>query len=154
MEDPGKASGGALGEYTYPSRFNGAKRMSSERSTVDLLKDIFGNVEEIIRSEVRLAKAEIREDAVKGFGAAKLIGIGALLGLYALGFALLGVVYLLSLVVPAWGSALIVGVVVGVAAAVLVSRGREQLKKLSPKPEKTLESVKENAAWIKDQIKS
>lgn len=153
MEDPGKAAGGALGEYAYPSRFDDDMR-SRDRTTADLLKDIVGNVQEIIRSEVRLAKAEVREETTKGLSAAKLLGIGALLGLYALGSLLLGTVYLLSLFLPAWGAALIVGLVIGVAAAVMLMKGREQLKHFSPKPEKTIENVKENVAWIKGQTKS
>jgi uncharacterized membrane protein YqjE len=143
-----------LGEYTYPSSSVQNMRPSRDRSTADVLKDIFATVQEIIRSEVRLVKVEIREDAAGAMRAAKLLAIGAVIGLYAAGFVLLGLVYLLTLIVPAWGAALIVGLVLSAVAAVMVSKGRERLKHLNAKPEKAIENVKENVAWIKDQTKS
>lgn len=154
MEHPARNAGGALGQYSYPAHPNGPAYKSRDRTTADLLKEIVGNVQEIIRSEVRLAKAEIREESSKGLSAAKLLGAGAVLSLYALGFVLLSSVYLLGTVVPPWAAALIVGVIVGTIAAALMLKGRAQFKKVSPKPEKTIGNVKENVAWIKGQTRS
>ena len=63
-----------------------------------------------IRSEFRLAKTEIREEAVVAGKAATIAGSGAVLALYAGGFLLLACVYALQLVVAAWLAALIVTV--------------------------------------------
>ena len=156
MEDAGRTAGGTLGEYAYPSR-NPSSPIDAtreQRSTADLLKEIVGNVQDIIRAEVRLAKAEVRTETTKGLAAAKLLGAGAVLGLYALGFILLSAVYLLSAALPPWVAALIVGAVVGGVAVMLLLKGRDQLKHVSPKPDKTIENVKENVAWMKDQTKS
>ena len=62
---------------------------TTDRSFADVLDDIVGNVQGIIRSEVRLAKAEIQEETVKAGKAARFAGSGAVLGLYAVGFLLL-----------------------------------------------------------------
>jgi len=124
-----------------------------DRSAGDVLKDIVGNVQEIIRSEVRLAKVETTEEITKAKSAAIILGAGGVFGLFATGFVLLAAVYALSLVVASWMAALIVGVVVGIAAAILISRGLDEWNSLNPKPEKTIETVKENVEWMKNQTK-
>jgi uncharacterized membrane protein YqjE len=125
----------------------------AQRTVTDVLQDIVGNVQEIIRAEFRLAKAETKEKVRKASGPATMLGVGALIGTYGLGFVLLAVMYVLSKVVVAWVAALIVGVVLAITAAVLVSAGKNALKRISPMPEKTVQSVKENVQWSKDQIK-
>jgi len=125
----------------------------AQRTVTDVLQDIVGNVQEIIRAEFRLAKVETREKARKASGPATMLGVGALIGIYGLGFVLLAVVYALSHVVVAWLAALIVGVVLAITAAILVSAGKKALKRISPVPEKTVQTVKENVQWSKDQIR-
>ena len=48
-----------------------------DRSFADVLRDIGQNIQEILRSEVRLAKAEISEEARKAKPAGVWIAIGA-----------------------------------------------------------------------------
>ena len=139
-----------MGEYSYPAGGN----QNRERSAADLLRDIVGNVQEIIRSEVRLAKAEVREGAAKGMSAVKLLAAGGVLALYALGFILLSFVHLLSAVVAPWLASLIVGLVVGGIAVALAMAGKGRLSEMNAKPDKTIQNVKENVAWMKDQTKS
>jgi hypothetical protein len=56
-------------------------------------------------------------------------------------------------VIAAWLAALMVGVVLAITAAILVSTGKKALKRISPVPEKTVQTVKENVQWSKDQIR-
>jgi uncharacterized membrane protein YqjE len=151
MDDPGKAAGGKLGEYAYTGR---AQTTTGDRSAGDVLKDIVANLQEIIRSEVRLARVEIREETGKMVKAGGMLAAGAVIGLYALFFIFLAVVYTLTTYVSPAAAAAIVGVALAVVAAVLVSTGRGRLKDVSPKPEKTIDSVKENIEWLKGQTKS
>lgn len=123
-----------------------------ERSMSDVLKDIIANVQEMVRSEMRLAKAELREEAGRTANSAKLIGIGAGLALLAAGFVLVSVAQLLALVMPAWLATLMVGAVLGVAGLVMLSKGRAAFT--VPKPQKTIENVKENVEWMKNQTRS
>jgi hypothetical protein len=125
----------------------------SDRSVAELLKDVIENVQAIIRSEVGLARAEIREEATKAGAAGKSFGIAAVLGLYAGAFALFTLYHVLGLFLPTWGAALCVAILTGIGAAVMFSSGRKALKQVHAKPEKTIESVKENVAWLKDQTK-
>jgi len=123
-----------------------------DRSIGEMLQDIVRNVQEIIRSEVRLAKTEITQEASKAARAGAMVGVGAVLGLYAVGFILLTCVYALSIVLAPWLSALIIGVLVAIAAGVAVSAGIKNMKRVS-KPEKTIETIRENVQWAKDQTK-
>jgi uncharacterized membrane protein YqjE len=96
---------------------------NDERSVSDVLQDIFGNVQDIVRSEVRLAKVEIQTEAGKTARAAKSLVAGAVLGLYAGGLLLLAAVYRLSIVLAPWLAALVVGVFLLVIAVILYQRG-------------------------------
>lgn len=140
-DDPGRAAGGVLGEYAQ-----------SPRSTADLVRDIISNAQEMVRSEVRLAKAELGEEIAKTVAAAKLLAIAAVTGLFSLGFVLVTVALLLARFMPMWASTLLIGVVLGIVAAVFLSKGRPQLK--LPTPDKTIENVKENVQWVKHQTRS
>ena len=125
---------------------------NDERSVSDVLQDIFGNVQDIVRSEVRLAQAEIKTEAAKTARAAKSLIAGAVLGLYAGGVLLIAAVYGLSMVIAPWLAALLVGAFVAVVAAILISIGQGRLRKVK-KPEKTIRSVKEDVQWLKNQTR-
>jgi uncharacterized membrane protein YqjE len=119
-----------------------------ERSVTSVLQDIVGNVQAIVRSEVRLAKLEVREEAVKAKGAALLLGVGALCGAFAMLFLLWTIVYALAIAVPFWIATLIVTFLVGIAAGLTLKIGVKRLQAVNP-PDRTIETMKENAQWIK-----
>ncbi len=125
----------------------------TQRSVSEVLQDIVGNLQQIIRNEFRLARVEIKEKAARAKQPATILGSGLIIGLYGFGFLLLAIVYALSLVLAAWLAALLVGVVLTIAAAILVASGRNALKQVDPVPEKTVQTVKENVQWAKEQIK-
>ncbi|MCU1237163.1 MAG: hypothetical protein JWP63_5130 [Candidatus Solibacter sp.] len=124
-----------------------------ERSFSELLQDIVRNIQEILRSEIRLAKTEIGQELVKTKSAGALLGGGAVAGLFATFFALLALVYGLTRVMPDWAAALVVAVVMGVAAAIALTAGKKQLKQVHATPDKTLHSIKENVEWVQQQTK-
>jgi uncharacterized membrane protein YqjE len=123
-----------------------------ERTFSDVLQDIVHNLQDIIRSEVRLAKMELREDLSKTRAAALLLGIGAMSGLFGIFFVLLAIVHALSYVVPDWAAALIVAFALAFGAVLAVSRGVKRFKQVNAAA-KTIESLKENVEWAKQQTK-
>ncbi len=125
----------------------------TQRSVSDVLQDIVGNLQQIIRNEFRLARVEIKEKATRAKQPVTILASGVVLGLYGFGFLLLALVYALSLVIAPWLAALLIGVVLAIAAAILVASGRNALKQVDPVPEKTVQTVKENVRWAKEQIK-
>jgi uncharacterized membrane protein YqjE len=144
MDDPARAAGGALGDYSLQA--------GRERPMTDVVKDIISNVQEMVRSEVRLARVEIRDETSKAARAAAMLAVGGVIGIIAALFFLVFLVQLLDLVMPDWAATLLVGVVLGIAAAIFISKGRDRLR--VPVPEKTIENVKENVEWMKNQTKS
>ena len=127
--------------------------MSSERSISDVLTDIVRNIQDIVRSEIRLAKTEVAEDWQKVRAGGVLLGIGAVLGAYGAFFVLLCVVNVLSQVMPSWAAALVVGVVLAVLAVVLISSGSAKLRRARNPAPRTVATLKENVQWAKHQIK-
>jgi uncharacterized membrane protein YqjE len=124
-----------------------------DRSFSDVLEDVVSNVQGIIRSEVRLAKAEIQEETVKAGKAARIVGFGVVLAVYGLGFLLLTCLYALETAITPWFAALIMMLLVGIPAAVLVIAGIKRMKRVDPRPDKTIRTIRENLEWAKDQMR-
>jgi uncharacterized membrane protein YqjE len=126
---------------------------ASERSISDVFQDIIQNIQEIVRSEVRLAKLEIRDEAAKAKYAGLLIGVGGVTSLFAAFFLLLMIVYALTRVVPDWAAALIVSIILAIVAGITLNSGFQRFKQIHPAPERTVETLKENVEWAKQQTK-
>jgi len=124
-----------------------------ERSISHVLQDIIGNVQEIVRSEVRLAKTEIREQVAEAKSATLLLGAGTVAAIFAVLFLLLVIVYALARVMPNWAAALIVAAVLAVVAIVTLTAGLKRLKHTQLQPVRTIETLKENVEWAKQQTK-
>ena len=124
----------------------------SERSLADVLQDIVGNIQGIIRAEFQLAKTEITEETSKAANAVAVLASGAAVGLYAGGFLLLTAVRALELLVAPWLASLIVSILAAVSAYIVIRIGRKRLKRVHA-PQKTIQTVKENVEWAKDQVR-
>ena len=126
---------------------------TEDRPISQILQDIMSNVQEIVRSEVRLARTEIGEEITKATRAGVFVVTGGILAAYALGFLLWSAAYALRQVGPVWLAPLLVGLVVAIFAAVFIVVGRNRMKLVNTKPEKTIASVKEDVQWVKDQTR-
>jgi uncharacterized membrane protein YqjE len=124
-----------------------------QRSVPEVLQDIVGNLQEIIRSEFLLAKTELKEEAKQAAKPAATFGVGLVFGIYGTGFLLLAAVYALALVMPLWLAALLVGTSLAILALALMSSGRTKLKHINLTPDKTIQSLEENVQWATHQIK-
>jgi uncharacterized membrane protein YqjE len=125
---------------------------TADRPIAAVLHDIVSNVQDIVRSEVRLAKTEISEEVAKARAASVLCGIGALMLSFSTLFVLLAIVYALSDVVPAWAAALIVAAGVGLIAAICLGMGMKRFKAMRAPP-RTSATLKENVEWAKQLTK-
>ena len=124
---------------------------TADRSIADVLSDIAGNLQHIVRAEVKLAKAELREDVVTARRSGILIAVGACAGVFAVGFTLAALAYILAAVVAPPLAALIVASVAGVTAAACISAGRNQLKTIGLP--KTAATIQERIQWAKTRGK-
>ena len=126
---------------------------TNDRPLSTVLQDIIQNIQDIVRSEVRLAKSEIRDELSKAKAAGLLLGTGALCGTFAMLFLLFTIVYALAMVMPQWAAALIVAVALALSAWVILNAGLNRLREVHPTPEKTIRSLKEDVEWAKQQTK-
>ena len=117
-----------------------------------VLQDIVGNIQDIVRAEMRLAKTEVGEEFAKARSAGVLCGVGVVMATFSALFFLVALVYALSLAVPAWAAALIVAVGVGIVAIVTLVLGTKRFKTIHAAP-KTAASLKENAQWARQLTK-
>ncbi len=122
------------------------------RSIPEILQDVLTNIQDIVRAEVRLAKAELGEEVSAARSGGLLIGVGAVAAIFSALFLLLACVYALGLVIPDWAAALSVAAAVGIAGAVTLSLGLKRLKTIQAAP-KTAASLKENVRWAKQLTK-
>jgi Putative Actinobacterial Holin-X, holin superfamily III len=126
-----------------------------DRSVPELMRELAQETGTLVRQELQLARAEIAASAKRtGIGIGELGG-AALLGLFALGALTTAAIAALALALPVWAAALIVAGVEGSGAAVLGLRGRTHVAAgMPPKPEQTIETVKEDVEWAKTRISS
>jgi uncharacterized membrane protein YqjE len=125
----------------------------TDRSIATLLSDIVGDLQQIIRAEVRLAKVEVREELAKARQGAALLMTAGIVLVLALGVALLAAVYALALVWPAWAAALVVALVVAAGGGLLALTGVRRLKDVNVAPPKTVATVRENIQWAKTRTR-
>ena len=123
------------------------------RSIPEVLQDIVGNIQEIVRSEFRLAKAELKEEASRASKPVATFGIGMVFGFYGIGFLLLSLVYWLTTLMAVWLAALLIGAGLAIVAITLMSFSGKKLKRVNPTPDKTIRSLEENVLWTKHPIK-
>ena len=123
--------------------------MAEERSISDVLQDILRNVQEMVRSEMRLAKVEIREEVRRAISSSVWIAAGAE---YEQHWSLI-TPNALATWMPMWAATLVVSVVMAASATVLIMGGIRRAKRIQAIPERTVESVKENLEWMKQPTK-
>jgi uncharacterized membrane protein YqjE len=119
------------------------------------LGELFGRMTNdfstLVRKEMELAKVEMKEEVGRAGKAGSAFGGAAAAGLMALILLSFAVAWGLAEIMPEGFAFLIVGAVYAVVAAVLFSAGRKKLQQVNPVPEQTVETLKEDAQWLRDQ---
>jgi uncharacterized membrane protein YqjE len=139
--------------YPAPGSQGQARSDGGEQSVGTLLSTITSDVQQLFRQELELAKVEVREEATKAGKAAGMYGGAGFAGYMVALFLSLAAVFGLANVMDAAWAALIVTAVWAVIGAVLYAKGRSQMKTVSPKPEQTVETLKEDAEWARHPTK-
>ena len=121
-----------------------------ERPVAELLKQLANETTTLVRQELDLAKAEMREKAGKVGAGAGMWGTAGAAALLALGALTAFLILALDGVMPNWLAALIVGIAYAAIAGVLYLRGKQRVEEAgSPVPEQTVETLKEDMQWAK-----
>lgn len=138
--------------HARAQRLAEAKRTSRPRSVAEVLADVLGNLQDILRSEVRLAQLQARAELRNFRSAGALLLAGVLGGLLSAFFLLFAIVDALSLVISVWLAALLVAIVMAAVCAVLLRRGAHLMRSRTEKAAaSTAESVeaaaKDSTPW-------
>jgi hypothetical protein len=145
MMDSQRDAQGITRTWEDESAANGA-------SMGQLFRDLANDLSELTRKEIQLAQTETMEKVSHASKAVISMAVGGFIA-YAGLLALLGAAVLaLATWMPYWLSAVIVGGVALIIGLIMVQSGRSALKNTNITPEKTVDSLKENAAWVKEKI--
>jgi len=124
-------------------------RLSMDESVGQLVSQLTTDLGQLTRQELALAKAELQAEAKKAGKGAGMLGGAAFAGWMVALFLSLTVMWALDEAMDLIWAALIVAAVWAVVAAVLATTGRKELQEVNPKPDQTVESLKEDAKWLK-----
>lgn len=122
-----------------------------DRSLGELIAELSRETVTLMRQEVQLAKTEMSQKASrvgKNVGFLVVGGVVAYTGLLAIVAA---VIIALGNAIPLWLSALVVGLVIAAVGGLLVVKGANTLRQEDPTPQETIETLKEDREWLRDQ---
>ena len=120
------------------------------RSLGKLVSDLTEQTSRLVHAEVELAKHELAAKAKSAGIGSGLFVAAAVLAAYTFAVGIATVIIALSVALPAWLAALIVFVAMLLVTAILGLAGRAQLRKSTPpKPERTIESLRDDVAAVK-----
>lgn len=126
----------------------------SDASVGDLVQRLSQQTATLVRQELRLAQAEMKEKGKRAGIGAGLLGAGGAITLYAVGALVAGTIMLIGEVVALWLAAFIVAGVLLLVAGVMALAGKKQVDEATPpKPEATIESVQADVAEIKEKAR-
>ena len=123
-----------------------------ERSLGELFGDLTKDTATLVRQEVQLATAEMTQKAGavgKDVGFLAIGGAVAYAGLLAIVAAI--IILLATIGLPWWLAAALVGVVVAGIGYFLIQQGLTALRRTNLAPRQTMQTLKEDAEWIKEQ---
>jgi len=128
-------------------------RTAEERSIGALFGELSQDVALLVRQEAQLAKTEMQQKMSKvttDLASLATGGVVALLG----GLALTSFLILLlidPIGLKPWLAALLVGALLGIVGWVMLQRGLKNLKRTDPTPRRTVETIKDDIQWAKEQ---
>jgi hypothetical protein len=130
------------------------QQTNDERSIGELFGDLARDMGTLVSQELALARTELTDKATRvGKDVAMLAagGLVAYAGLLAIVAAV--IVLIADRGVPLWVSALVVGLVVAGIGYLLVQRGISALRREDLAPRQTIQSLKEDTQWVKEQVR-
>lgn len=121
----------------------------TDASVGELLGEVASDLSRLMRQELELAKAELKAEASKAGKGAGLLGGAGFAGYMFLVLASFAAVFGIGTQIALGWAFLIIAVIWAIVGAVLAVTGRTQLRRVNPKPQQTIETVKEDAQWAR-----
>jgi xanthine/uracil permease len=130
-----------------------SRRTAEERSIAELLGELSHDMGLLVRQEAQLAKTEMHGTLARVATDLVSLATGGVVAMVG-GLALTAAIILL-LIDPVglkpWLAALLVGIVMLIIGSLLLRRGIKDLKATDPTPRRTVETIKEDIQWAKEQ---
>jgi hypothetical protein len=127
---------------------------SDNRTLGEMFAELSREIRTLVQQEIRLARIELTEKASK-FGKSVSFVIGGGVIAYAGFLAIVAALVLafIAMGLPAWAGALLVGIMLAGIGYLLFRSGLAGLRPQELKPLQTIETLKEDAQWLKTQVK-
>lgn len=123
-----------------------------DRPSRELVSDLVGEAQNLIRGEVELARSELREVKELARGVGLSAGLALVSAFVALLLAATTLVALFDLVLPLWAAALITFAVFALVAAVTGLEAQSRVKRMREAPKETVSTLREDARWLKRTV--
>ncbi|MBE1536417.1 phage holin family protein [Actinomadura algeriensis] len=137
---------------TAPREGGRAEPGHHEPGTGELVRQATQQVSDLMRAELRLAVAELKDKGRHAGTGAGMFGGAGLVALYGIGALLTAAIAAIALVLPVWAAALIVGGVLLLVAGLLALMGRGQARRATPaKPERAAQEARQTVAELKER---
>jgi len=130
------------------------RESTGEESVGTLLSGLLGDLQDLIRGEIALARTEMREELETVKSGAVSLAVAAVFGLTGLIVLMLGIASFLTRWISQTQALVLVGIVVLVLAGIAGMMGKQRLSASSIKPDRTIESLKEDKEWASQQVSS
>lgn len=128
------------------------QQMIKEASLGELFGDLAAKTGNLVRQEAALVQTEVTAKAITAGKQLGSLAVGAFVG-YAGALVLIGALVAgLATFIPLWLSALIVGSILAGGSFFLISSALTVLKETEWTPRESIESIKEDAQWLKKQV--
>lgn len=141
--------------HDYPATSTSAPPLDN-RAGQPSLGELFGELSEdlgtLVRKEIELARVETTEKVSTAVRSAVTLVAGGLVAYAGVIVILIAVAILLGNFMPYWLSSLVVGLVVAIIGAVMIVSGKNTLANMNIVPQKTVDTLKEDARWAKEQV--
>ncbi len=123
-----------------------------DQSLGELVGRMTSDVGKLVSTQIELAKVEIKEEVARAGKGVGMVGGGGLAGWFALLLVSMGVAFGIGNAMDSvgWGFVL-VGLVYAAVAALLVLKGKQQITSATPIAEQTIETIKEDVEWARQQ---
>ena len=125
----------------------------SEESLGDLFSALTTDLSTLVQEEVALARTEIQETVSKAISSAIGAIAGGVIAYAGLIMLLIAAAFALAVVIDSfWLASLIIGLIVIIVGAILLVSGINTLKNLNVVPQKTVQTLKNDAQWAKEEV--
>jgi hypothetical protein len=126
--------------------------IKDDRSLGDLFSTLAAETGALVRQEVALAQVELTQKATKAGKNVGFLAVGGAVGYLAVLALTAALIIGLAYLMPAWLAAALVGVIFAVVSYFMISSALAELKKMTPVPEQTAQTIKEDARWLKKEM--